>query len=384
MPSAKITKSFIDSVPLTETGQVSYCDSDLAGFYLIVGKRAKTFVAQKDIRGRTVRYTIGRYGHFTPQEARQIAKDKLYLMAQGINPNAEKKEERKQIITLDHVLQSYKSTRKNLKDSTLEIYEYQLNKYLADWMNRLITDIDKDMIVAKHTYIGREHGPHVANGVMRILRALCNYAHATYDICEVNPVSYLSKIKAWYPEKRRRTYIKPHQLKDWWTGVHELENDTMRDYLIFLLFTGLRRTEAAKLKWEDIDFEDRTFTIHQTKNGDPLVLPMSDYIYEMLCNRHNRHTGEYVFPGPGREGFLAEPKKAIYKVAVSSCVSFTCHDLRRTFITIAEGLDLPYYALKRLMNHRINDVTSGYIVMDVNRLREPTQKIADYIIKEVK
>ena len=158
----------------------------------------------------------------------------------------------------------------------------------------------------------------------------------------------------------------------------------MRDYLIFLLFTGLRRTEAAKLKWEDIDFEDRTFTIHQTKNGDPLVLPMSDYIYEMLCNRHNRHTGEYVFPGPGREGFLAEPKKAIYKVAVSSCVSFTCHDLRRTFITIAEGLDLPYYALKRLMNHRINDVTSGYIVMDVNRLREPTQKIADYIIKEVK
>ncbi len=37
-------------------------------------------------------------------------------------------------------------------------------------------------------------------------------------------------------------------------------------------------------------------------------------------------------------------------------------------ITIAEGIDIPYYALKRLVNHRMSgDVTAGYIVSDVVR-----------------
>jgi hypothetical protein len=56
--------------------------------------------------------------------------------------------------------------------------------------------------------------------------------------------------------------------------------------------------------------------------------------------------------------------------------------LRRTFITIAESLDISAYALKRLLNHKMtNDVTAGYIVADVERLRKPMQLITDYILK---
>ncbi|HEG4427483.1 TPA: integrase [Legionella pneumophila] len=56
--------------------------------------------------------------------------------------------------------------------------------------------------------------------------------------------------------------------------------------------------------------------------------------------------------------------------------------MRRTFITIAESLDIPAYALKRLMNHKMsNDVTAGYIIVDVERLRKPMQLITDYILK---
>ena len=55
---------------------------------------------------------------------------------------------------------------------------------------------------------------------------------------------------------------------------------------------------------------------------------------------------------------------------------------RRTFITIAESLDIPAYALKRLLNHKMtNDVTAGYIVADVERLRKPMQLITDFILK---
>jgi len=64
-----------------------------------------------------------------------------------------------------------------------------------------------------------------------------------------------------------------------------------------------------------------------------------------------------------------------------SGVSFTLYDLRCTFIIIPESLDVPYYALKRLLNHRINgDVTGGYIVVNAERLREPVELVAKRIL----
>ena len=70
------------------------------------------------------------------------------------------------------------------------------------------------------------------------------------------------------------------------------------------------------------------------------------------------------------------------KVTAASGVEFTVHDLRRSFITIAESLDIPAYALKRLLNHKDgNDVTAGYIVANVERLRKPMQQITDFLLK---
>ena len=58
------------------------------------------------------------------------------------------------------------------------------------------------------------------------------------------------------------------------------------------------------------------------------------------------------------------------------------HDLRRTFITVAESLDIPHYALKRLLNHRADsDVTGGYIVINAERLRDPVERIAARILE---
>jgi hypothetical protein len=48
---------------------------------------------------------------------------------------------------------------------------------------------------------------------------------------------------------------------------------------------------------------------------------------------------------------------------------------------VAERLDVPAYALKRLLNHKSpNDVTAGYIIMDIERLRAPMQRITDHIV----
>ena len=81
---------------------------------------------------------------------------------------------------------------------------------------------------------------------------------------------------------------------------------------------------------------------------------------------------------------IYEPKKAVLKVVELSGVPFTLHDLRRTFATIADSLDLSAYALKRLLNHKMgNDVTAGYIMRDVERLRKPMQQITNFLIKHM-
>jgi integrase len=384
MPKAKITKTFVEQVPLTQKGQVAYCDTELRGFYVIVGMQAKTYVAQKDIRGRSVRFTIGRHGHFTAEQARKVAQEKLYQMASGIDPNAEADKDRDKSVTLGSALENYLENRSNLKPRTIEDYRYYIDKYAPDWKDTLLTSITKEMVGERHRAITKNNGLYPANKVMRVVRALFNFAHATYDICPVNPVIYLTHVRGWGKETRRRTYIKPHDLQKWWQAVQDLENDTYRDFFLLMLFTGLRKGEAQKLRWDDIDFIDRTFVVTDTKNGDPLTLPLGDFLLSMLEDRCKRYGNyEYVFPGTGKFGYLIEPKKGQHKVIKQSGVSFTNHDLRRTFITIAESLEISAYALKRLINHRATDVTGGYIIVDVERLRSPVNKIEAFILEKV-
>ena len=104
---------------------------------------------------------------------------------------------------------------------------------------------------------------------------------------------------------------------------------------------------------------------------------MSDFLFELLSRRQEKDNSEYVFPSTGKGGYIIEPRKQTAKVIADSGVIFTIHDLRRTFITIAESLDISAYAVKRLINHKMtNDVTAGYIVSDVERLVNPCNKSA--------
>lgn len=138
-----------------------------------------------------------------------------------------------------------------------------------------------------------------------------------------------------------------------------------------------------KLRWDNVDLQARTLHLPTTKNGDPLHLPLSPFLADLLTKRKEAADGSpWVFPGPGKNGHLLETKKFLLRVTTGSGVSFTLHDLRRTFITIAESLDVPYYALKRLQNHRANgDVTGGYIVVNAERLRVPVELVAARILE---
>ncbi|HAT3859885.1 TPA: tyrosine-type recombinase/integrase [Legionella pneumophila] len=391
----KINKSTVDNLPLPEvqqegkTAQKRYYDDNLKGFGVrITSGGSKAFFVEKFINRKRCRITLGHYPELTAEMARNKALLMLGQIAMGGDPIAEKKASTIIKVTLNEVFKDYLKTRKTLKPKTISNYQQILDKGFTSWKHKPILSITKDRITKYHEKLGKEHGEAYANLAMRILRALFNFAAGQYEDAKgnslilENPVKRLSQTRAWYRVERRQTYIKPHELKAWYAGLQITQNEVLRDYLLLILLTGLRRQEAATLKWSDVDLSAKTFTLSKTKNNETHTLPLSDFLYNLMVNRKKNQMNDYVFPGTGAAGHIIEPRKLMAHVTKTSGVHFTVHDLRRTFITIAESLDIPAYALKRLMNHKMNnDVTAGYIVADVERLRKPMQLITNYILK---
>ncbi|NQZ72753.1 MAG: tyrosine-type recombinase/integrase [Dinoroseobacter sp.] len=382
MPSLRLTRRAVDEVPYPTSGQVFYRDTMLSGFGLRVGANSKVFFAEGQVNRRTRRVTIGRADVFAPEIARKKALVILGEMAEGRDPNAEKRKEKRERVTVEMAFDRFFEARKTLSPNTVSNYRRSEQLYLKAWRNKEMKEITRQMVLKKHQEIGKKHGETTANNVMRHFRSVYNFISATQDDYPPNPVQILTQARAWFKERRRQTVVTAVDLPAWWKAVMA-EPDYSRDFLLTALFTGMRRSEVMQLLWENVDLSAKTLHLPTTKNGDPLTLPLSEFLADLLAQRREANQGSpWVFPGPGRTGHLVETKKFLLRVSAGSGVSFTLHDLRRTFITIAESLDVPYYALKRLLNHRTNgDVTGGYIVVNAERLREPVELVAKRILE---
>lgn len=78
---------------------------------------------------------------------------------------------------------------------------------------------------------------------------------------------------------------------------------------------------------------------------------------------------------------MVDSDHVISGVAEQCDYAFTLHDLRRVFLTTAEMLEVPHYALKKLANHvSRRDVTGGYIVVNVERMRIYMTRISEHFL----
>lgn len=393
-----ITKSKVDKLtfpPDRTANQVRYYDDTLKGFGVRQTRGgARSFFLEKKVNGRLRRITLGSYPALTVECARNEAQKLLGQIATGIDPFELAKANKRKQFTLDEVFADYLNARKALKQSTIKDYHRLMKEAFEDWRIKPFLSITKDMIAKRHEVFGEKSHAR-ANLAMRLLRALFNFAAGQYEdekgnsLVLENPVKRISHTRAWFKVERRQTVIKRHELPDWFQSLYKVKMESKRsrtkvtcNYLLFILFSGLRRSEAATLKWSDIDLKAQSFTIQDTKNRQKHTLPITPFLYDLLLEQEERKKNEFVFPSFNGKGPIIEPRKIMEQITEESKISFSLHDLRRTFITVAESLDIPAYALKRLLNHKSNnsDITEGYIIIDVERLREPMKKINDFFL----
>lgn len=412
----RFAKKTLERLPIPQgKDRPVYHDDLLQGLQLrITSQGTITFFVQKrDVNQVNQKVTIGRFPTTTVDQAREKAHEIFTDLAQGINPNQLKSDRLgKRNITLQKVFKDYQRSRgTNLEESTIKGYKSIIDNQLRDWKYKPLSDIKRSMIEDRFIEVTNGTGrfkdkggsPTRANTMIRVLRALYNYAMGQYvDAKEQplilhNPTAIISHNKAWNREKPRVGVVKDYNLKGWYEGVMKLteheknlisanSSEVARDVFIFILFTGMRRNEVLTLKWEDIDLKDKTFTVGKTKNHEGLKLPLTWILLEVLERRKNDNGNPYVFEGDKPNSHLSPPKKQIEKARELVGFHFTNHDLRRTFSTTAHRLNFGKYTLDRLINHKTEDsgdVTARYVVLDVEDLREPMNQITESIWSQI-
>lgn len=389
--ATKITKRIIDSFPYPSRGQIIYQDSELKGFAVRVTPTKKTFIINKKAKNKLIRHKIATYPELTVEQARVEAQKLLGNIARGVMPKDDASRNRIGAITLHEAFKDYLKA-KSLKPKTTQDYENVINTHLSAIKNLLLAEIKRSTVSDIYENLSKK-SPALANLCMRVLRAVFNFAKAKYRLSNdepvfiENPVSIISETKSWKKVKRRTRHITEQELSVWYKALINIPENkktniaVTQDYLLFVLFTGLRRNEALSLPWKQVSFRNKTITILNTKNHEDHTLPLPKFLEELLKRRHKENISgsPHVFPSLDNSSHLKEIKTVIATVKKNSGITFSTHDLRRTFITIAESLDIPFLALKRLLNHKEKDVTEGYIISGVERLREPMDKIAERI-----
>jgi integrase len=433
MAAIKLTKTTMERLraPHPSGRQKLVWDSEIKGFGLLLSgvTSARTFIVQRRLPdGRERRVTISGVAEWeaagkTVDDARAEAGKLLVDLRAGRDP----KLERRAGLTVKQVLDEYLEGRAKLRERSKADMRKTVNRYLSHWLNMPLRQITGEMVEERHRAIQKEvaerekdrqrtaakqeekraklgksagrarppqdddhtikrTGHHAADGAMRALRSLWNFAAERDPNLHAlsNPVGRLRR--AWFrssQKDRRERRVRSDQLPAFHKAVKALEGATARDYLLLLLYTGMRREEAASLKWDDVDLVERIVRIRRarTKGDRKLNLPMSDLVHDLVVARRAVGTdGPYVFPGDGKKGYIAEPRYPLGEVFKATGIYVSAHDLRRTYIDIAEATDMSAYALKALVNHAAGgDVTAGYLGMGVERLREPAQRVGDRI-----
>lgn len=376
MAALRLNKSNIDRLEYAG-GPVDYFDSELKGFGLRVNKMSKTFFCQRDLAGKSVRTTIGRYGLFTPELARRKAGEILQQMVGGVNPNEERRRLRGSGLTLSEAFEQCLTDKDSMKDSSKESYRARI-KHLSGWLERPITSISRREVLDEHNRIKACAGATTADMVLAVFSIVHNHSSALDPDFPENPCIVLTRLKRWSPKRARTGCLQEAEIGPWYRGIMTSSSSpVVKDAYVLLIFTGLRKQEVATILVEGVDLEGRTFTVFDTKNREDHTLPMCDFVYRLFKRRlESVGRSKYVFPGRAKDGFITLHPARLRVISGLPC---GVHDMRRTFDSLCERIGVSYPVTQRLTNHKPKEQTEEYIQVDMAMLRTAMERIGLYL-----
>ncbi len=367
-------------------------DSELPGFFILIGKRRKTFMAQGEfwrdgVREFSAQVKLGDFGEMTTRQARGKAKEALGSIAKGQHPG-ESPKIKPGSITLRQAWERYRDAhmkRKGRNSGTIENYRDHMERLFGDWLDHPLARLGRqpNLVVERHDKITKENGPYIANGAMRSLRAIYNHAmKSNTDLSPSNPVSAVD----WNKEHRRNTGMGPSDVNSWLKQLHAMNNPLRRELHLLTLLSGSRPTALKKVRIEHVDLRGRLIHIPRPKGGEkkafdiPLSRPMIRCVIRAIRWGQIMYSGEgksWLFPADSEPGHLVEHKEE------RNVLSKWGNDLRQSYRTLAQAAGVSELDIHLLMNHSFPGVNAGYITRDRllrDHLRQQQQRISELVV----
>jgi integrase len=392
MPKARLTtNAAVAAIPHPELGQTIHYCTELKGFGVLAGARGKSFILERRVNGKTRRVTIGRVGEITLQKARQDAEQLIGEMASGTDPVARKRDQTAGGLTLRRAWELYQDVmkKKNGSPATKRDYQFKIDCHMSDWLDRPLVEITRPIVRQRHTKIGENNGTYMANGTMRVLRAIWRRARREHPELPEPPTMNVD----FYAEEGRTAVIT--NWPAWWSGVQQIVSPVRREFYTWLAFSGCRAGETMCMAVKDVDLDKGVVRYPITKTK-AFEMPLSGYMVELLRIRIERNAQEFgadcrwVFPSVTSGSGHLEEEKLIASESKLFAEHWSPHTLRHSWITTADQkVKISDAHQRALTNHKPRrtkngDAHAGYIHPDVDDLRESQQRMTDYILAQVK
>jgi integrase len=408
-------------------------DSIQTGLYRRSREAGDVWAVKARIKGgKPITHTIGKASLFSAQDARVEARRVLTLLAQGINPAEERRQqivvEEARSLTLEKAIEAYAAIA-TWKEKTRDDALSTLKRRFPDWLPRPLASITKEQCQVRFLKIkadvarlktkrdktrsdaglsikeyNNEIGLGEAQRSFRYLSAIFSSyiqddAGAEKLLPKGNPCLILKAKKLRRVLQPRERFLDSSQRSKIYDAFSmnaqypELANNITTDDtdLIWLLMhTGLRLDEALTMKWSAVDFTSESFTAFDTKNHRDHTLPMTNATKTMFARRHaSRKSKTYVFPSPldqskkesnkvnKKEERPMSASRTFQRVSAEVGFEFTAHDLRRTVATVASEIGYDLNTIGSVLNHAKKGVTAGYVQHTQARLKRILEDIQD-------
>jgi integrase len=203
---------------------------------------------------------------------------------------------------------------------------------------------------------------------LALLSHLFTKAKKEWGIPVENPVSGIERPA---PPRGRTRFLTEEEASKLLEACRKARNKSLYYYVLTLLHTGMRASEAAGLYWRQINFKKRVAYLSDTKNKDPRWVPLTHELVAELSSLRELTEGrdenmvflnegqlqsDRVKARPGikfREAFDAAKKRA-------GLPDIHMHDLRHTAAShlIMAGVDIR--TLADILGHRTLQMVQRY------------------------
>ena len=295
--------------------------------FKLKGNRRRPWIARKTTgwneKAQPIYYVVGYYE--TKQEALSA------LGAFNMNPTYT------QNMTLNEVYEKwaeekYKTVSKSLKAS-----------YSSSWgVLAPLHNVDINAIKLKDyqmVFDRSDRGPTILRFAKIVLGQVYQYAEK-YEIVAPDKIKFkYLEVKREAP-KRKKTAFTPEEVNAVWES-----SMPFRDYVLILLYTGMRVRELLTLRKEDVDLETQCIHVRESKTAAGVRdIPIHPRIM-FLMEKYEPYPFEYTH---FREKFM------------QLCPNHTIHETRHTFVTRLVEAGVDPRLVKKLAGHSSNDVTDIY------------------------